>query len=121
MTTVHLLDYVAGNVRSLVNAIELLGHVVEWIKTPEEISRADVGFDPSSNTFLYLWTFGAVSNTLCRSSSFPVSVTSDTVSRSSLRGASFQQFTRTLLRESRSWGFASAYRLYLLARTRIPS
>lgn len=42
MPTVHLLDYVAGNVRSLVNAIEKLGWTVEWVKTPEDVAKADV-------------------------------------------------------------------------------
>lgn len=44
MPTVHLLDYVAGNVRSLVNAIEKVGYSVEWIKTPEDVEKADVGY-----------------------------------------------------------------------------
>lgn len=42
MPKVQLLDYVAGNVRSLVNAIERIGYEVEWVKTPEEVARADV-------------------------------------------------------------------------------
>lgn len=42
MPTVHLLDYVAGNVRSLVNAIEKVGYEVAWVKTPEEVANADV-------------------------------------------------------------------------------
>jgi hypothetical protein len=42
MPTVHLLDYVAGNVRSLVNAIEKLGYTVEWVKTPVDVAKADV-------------------------------------------------------------------------------
>jgi len=42
MPTVHLLDYVAGNVRSLVNAIEKVGYQVEWIRSPEEVVKADV-------------------------------------------------------------------------------
>lgn len=42
MPTVHLLDYVAGNVRSLVNAIEKLGWTVEWVKTPADVAKADV-------------------------------------------------------------------------------
>lgn len=42
MPTVHLLDYVAGNVRSLVNAIEKVGYEVAWVKTPEEVNNADV-------------------------------------------------------------------------------
>ncbi|KAL8303304.1 hypothetical protein RB597_005122 [Gaeumannomyces tritici] len=41
MPKVHLLDYVAGNVRSLANAIEKVGYEVEWIRTPEEIANAD--------------------------------------------------------------------------------
>ena len=42
MPTVHLLDYVAGNVRSLANAIEKLGFQVEWIKGPKDIEYAEV-------------------------------------------------------------------------------
>lgn len=42
MHTVHLLDYVAGNVRSLANAIEKLGYQIEWIKEPEDIEDAKV-------------------------------------------------------------------------------
>ena len=42
MPTVHLLDYVAGNIRSLVNAIETCGYEVEWIKNPEDVEYADV-------------------------------------------------------------------------------
>jgi glutamine amidotransferase/cyclase len=42
MPTVHLLDYVAGNVRSLVNAIEKVGFTVEWIREPADISKAEV-------------------------------------------------------------------------------
>ncbi|TQV97464.1 imidazole glycerol phosphate synthase hisHF [Cordyceps javanica] len=41
MPTVHLLDYVAGNIRSLVNAIEKLGYQVEWIKSPQDVPKAD--------------------------------------------------------------------------------
>ncbi|KAK6359784.1 Histidine biosynthesis bifunctional protein hisB [Orbilia brochopaga] len=39
--TVHLLDYVAGNVRSLVNAIEKVGYEVIWIKNPADLSKAE--------------------------------------------------------------------------------
>jgi len=42
MPKVHLLDYVAGNIRSLVNAIEKLGYEVEWVKSPEEVDGAEV-------------------------------------------------------------------------------
>ncbi|KAI4865834.1 imidazole glycerol phosphate synthase HisHF [Hypoxylon rubiginosum] len=41
MPTVHLLDYVAGNVRSLVNAIEKCGYTVDWIRGPEDVPRAE--------------------------------------------------------------------------------
>lgn len=41
---VYLLDYVAGNVRSLVNAIEKVGYSIEWVKTPEDVEKADVSF-----------------------------------------------------------------------------
>ncbi|GLA56528.1 histidine biosynthesis bifunctional protein hisB [Aspergillus tubingensis] len=41
MPTVHLLDYVAGNVRSLVNAINKVGYEVEWIKSPSDLKNAE--------------------------------------------------------------------------------
>src|SRR5688572_2951824 len=47
MPTVHLLDYVAGNIRSLVNAIEKLGYEVEWVRSPEDVTKADVNFSSS--------------------------------------------------------------------------
>ena len=47
MPTVHLLDYVAGNVRSLANAIEKIGYDIEWIKEPDDIQYAEV----RSNTY----------------------------------------------------------------------
>lgn len=43
MPAVHLLDYVAGNVRSLANAIEKLGYTIEWIKSPKDVANAEVG------------------------------------------------------------------------------
>lgn len=42
MSTVHLLDYAAGNIRSLVNAIEKLGYTVEWVKSPDDVANAEV-------------------------------------------------------------------------------
>lgn len=54
MAKVHLLDYVAGNIRSLVNAIEKCGYEVEWIRSPEDVQYAEVcvyqcaGFIPSA-------------------------------------------------------------------------
>jgi len=51
MPKVHILDYVAGNVRSLVNAVEKLGWTVEWITSPSQIEKAEV-----CNSFLFLVT-----------------------------------------------------------------
>ncbi|KAK4548721.1 hypothetical protein LTR36_008494 [Oleoguttula mirabilis] len=41
MPTVHLLDYAAGNIRSLVNAIEKLGWDVEWVRSPGDVAKAE--------------------------------------------------------------------------------
>ncbi|PLB35510.1 imidazoleglycerol-phosphate synthase [Aspergillus candidus] len=41
MPTVHLLDYVAGNVRSLVNAINQVGYEVEWVRSPQDLKNAE--------------------------------------------------------------------------------
>lgn len=52
MPTVHLLDYVAGNVRSLVNAINKVGYDVEWIRSPQDVKNAEVSahvWRPSSD------------------------------------------------------------------------
>ena len=54
MPTAHLLDYVAGNVRSLVNAIEKVGYTVEWIKEPNDIEAAEVGSHATSISFFCL-------------------------------------------------------------------
>jgi glutamine amidotransferase/cyclase len=48
MATVHLLDYVAGNVRSLENAIVKLGYTIEWVRKPEDIQKAEVGISMRS-------------------------------------------------------------------------
>jgi glutamine amidotransferase/cyclase len=42
MPSVHMLDYVAGNVRSLVNAIEKVGYTVIWVKSPADVPAAEV-------------------------------------------------------------------------------
>lgn len=52
MPTVHLLDYVAGNIRSLVNAIEKLGYEVEWVRSPEDVAQADVRLPPPPRSTL---------------------------------------------------------------------
>jgi len=49
MPTAYLLDYAAGNVRSLVNAIEKIGWQVEWIKSPDDVAKAEVC------TLCYCW------------------------------------------------------------------
>lgn len=51
MPTVHLLDYVAGNVRSLVNAINKVGYQVEWIKSPNDVKEAEVLILPGVGHF----------------------------------------------------------------------
>lgn len=57
MPTVYLLDYVAGNVRSLVNAIEKVGYSVEWVRKPEDVANAEVCLRPQrpSTRILYSW------------------------------------------------------------------
>lgn len=58
MPTVHLLDYVAGNIRSLVNAINQVGYEVEWVKTPEDVKNADVSdLDDPIDDLLYPYTY----------------------------------------------------------------
>ena len=42
MPKVRLLDYVADNIRLLVNVIEKCGYEVEWIRRPEDVESADV-------------------------------------------------------------------------------
>ena len=57
MSTVHLLDYVAGNVRSLVNAIEKVGYTVEWVREPRDIENAHVcGQSPQRSIAAPEWT-----------------------------------------------------------------
>lgn len=42
MPVVHLLENGAGNVRSLVNAVNRLGYTVKHIESPDEILQAEV-------------------------------------------------------------------------------
>lgn len=56
MPTVHLLDYVAGNIRSLVNAINQVGYEVEWVKTPEDVKNADVREPQKMEQIAYRWS-----------------------------------------------------------------
>lgn len=48
----QLLDYVAGNIRSLVNAIEKLGYEVEWIRSPEDVKNAEASLTPITQGFV---------------------------------------------------------------------
>jgi imidazoleglycerol phosphate synthase glutamine amidotransferase subunit HisH len=57
MPKVYLLDYVAGNVRSLVNAIEKVGYTIEWVRTPEDVEKADVSY-PNIPIFSYSCSIG---------------------------------------------------------------
>jgi glutamine amidotransferase/cyclase len=56
MPTVHLLDYVAGNVRSLVNAIEKVGYTVAWVKTPADVPSAEVHTTPRLRLYAHQLT-----------------------------------------------------------------
>ncbi|CAD6887051.1 unnamed protein product [Tilletia controversa] len=47
----YILDYGAGNVRSLANSITKLGHTFEWVKTPEDILKADKLLFPGVGAF----------------------------------------------------------------------
>ena len=44
MTGTYLLDYGAGNVRSLVNAVKKLGHDITFVKDPSDILKADASW-----------------------------------------------------------------------------
>lgn len=48
---VSLLDYGAGNVRSLINALEKLGFEIEFITSPEQIATAQVLLFPGVGSF----------------------------------------------------------------------
>jgi imidazoleglycerol phosphate synthase glutamine amidotransferase subunit HisH len=52
-----LLDYGAGNVQSLANTLERLGHPFKWISSPFDFDGATVSFAirfliPSDNMFI---------------------------------------------------------------------
>lgn len=42
MPGLYMLDYGAGNVRSLVNAVNRLGYDLQFVKDPSDILKADV-------------------------------------------------------------------------------
>ena len=48
---VSLLDYGAGNVRSLINALEKLGFEIDYITSPEQIATAQVLIFPGVGSF----------------------------------------------------------------------
>ncbi len=39
---IYILDYGAGNVLSIVNAVQSLGFAFSWISSPEDFTRAKV-------------------------------------------------------------------------------
>jgi hypothetical protein len=45
MTGLYMLDYGAGNVRSLVNAVEKLGYDITFVKDPADLKKADVSWN----------------------------------------------------------------------------
>ncbi|CAO1635620.1 unnamed protein product [Parajaminaea phylloscopi] len=47
----YLLDYGAGNVRSLANSIRKLGYDFEWVKSPEDLDKADKLLFPGVGSF----------------------------------------------------------------------
>jgi glutamine amidotransferase/cyclase len=47
----YLLDYGAGNVRSLANSIRKLGYDFQWVKSPEDIEKADKLLFPGVGAF----------------------------------------------------------------------
>ncbi|CAG8603903.1 8834_t:CDS:2, partial [Acaulospora morrowiae] len=51
MGRLYLLDYGAGNVRSLVNAVNSLGYEIEWVKEPEDILKAEKLIFPGVGAF----------------------------------------------------------------------
>ncbi|KAJ8904879.1 hypothetical protein NDN08_001393 [Rhodosorus marinus] len=51
MSTVTILDYGAGNVRSLENALRRLGHDFKWAQTPEDILAAEKLIFPGVGSF----------------------------------------------------------------------
>ncbi|KAF9929854.1 Histidine biosynthesis bifunctional protein hisB, partial [Modicella reniformis] len=48
---IYLLDYGAGNVRSLVNAVKKLGHEITYVKDPSDILKADKLIFPGVGAF----------------------------------------------------------------------
>ena len=60
MGGLYLLDYGAGNVRSLANAINRLGYEATWVQEPGDILKADVSislFESNWHSYnLYLFS-----------------------------------------------------------------
>ncbi|KAG9304268.1 hypothetical protein G9A89_019830 [Geosiphon pyriformis] len=51
MGGLYLLDYGAGNVRSLVNAVNLLGYEIKWVNQPSDVLIADKLIFPGVGAF----------------------------------------------------------------------
>jgi hypothetical protein len=108
MPTVYLLDYVAGNVRSLVNAIEKLGWTVEWIRSPEDVAKADVSREIPLPSFYTSSDCGncRVNKDYSSRSSSPVSATLVTVSLNLRPLPTPSPSSPTSAPASRSWAYA---------------
>lgn len=88
MPTAHLLDYVAGNVRSLVNAINKVGYEVEWIKSPSDVKDADVSLTQIAHLPLSGYTHFAAAWKL----TLVLSLDADTARSRSFRPLPFEAF-----------------------------
>ncbi|KAI8974352.1 hypothetical protein BDB01DRAFT_838798 [Pilobolus umbonatus] len=51
MPGLYMLDYGAGNVRSLVNAVQFLGYDIQFVKDPSDIAKADKLIFPGVGAF----------------------------------------------------------------------
>lgn len=67
MSGLYMLDYGAGNVRSLVNAINHLGYEITFVKDPSDITIAEVK-NNNNNTSCILYLLGFIETYLswCR-------------------------------------------------------
>jgi hypothetical protein len=117
--TVHLLDYVAGNVRSLVNAIERLGFNVEWIKEPADVSKAEVRDQFLNISIPAIHMSNQVYNCFHRNLFFLELGTLVTVCLNSLPVGTSSPSVNISSQASRFWEYVWGYRRFLKALKRI--
>ena len=118
--TVHLLDYVAGNVRSLVNAIEKLGFNVEWIKEPADVSKAEVRDRVLNTSIPTIHKFNQMYNYFHRNLFFLGLGTLATACLNSLPVGTSSPSVHISSQASRFWEYAWGYRHFLKVLKRIP-